>query len=207
MKLRDEKDFREIYDGASLVVPDGMPLVWASKFLGDPLKEKVSGSDLVPRLCKLSAMKGYRMFFLGGRYGAAYEAMLVKKREHPLLNVVGAYCPPFGFENDSVENAKIVKMIQEAKPHILCVGLGAPKQEKWIYRHYKELNVPVSIGVGGTFEFISGMVDRAPSWMQNSGMEWAWRLAKEPGRLWKRYLIDDMKFFSMVLKQKLNKRT
>jgi N-acetylglucosaminyldiphosphoundecaprenol N-acetyl-beta-D-mannosaminyltransferase len=196
-------EFEICYNQAALCLADGMPILWASKFLGTPLIEKVSGSDLVPRLCELAHIKEYKLFFLGGRPGAAEAAK--QKLHQTLINlkVVGTYAPPLGFEKDELELKKIALMIKEAKPDILFVGLGAPKQERWIKKYYQELGVPVSIGVGVTFEFIAGIVKRAPKWMQSTGLEWFWRLCMEPGRLWKRYLIDDMQFFGLILKQKL----
>jgi len=145
-------------------------------------------------------------FFLGGRPGAAVKSAEVLRNKYSNIQIVGEYSPPFGFENDKFENEKIVRTIKEVHPDIVFVGLGAPKQEKWIFSHYKELNVPVCIGVGVTFEYISGMVKRAPIWMQKTGLEWLWRLLSEPKRLWKRYLVDAMVFFWMVLKQKMNYR-
>ena len=203
IKLQSDAEFRRIYENASLVLADGMPLLWAARFLGTPLKGKISGSDLFPELCAFAAEKGYKLFFLGGRPGAALKAAEVLRAKHPGIQIVGIYSPPFGFENDVAENRKIIQMIRDAKPDILFVGLGAPKQEKWIFSHYKELNVPISIGIGVSFEFVSGMVRRAPLWMQRIGLEWFWRLMMEPRRLWKRYLVDDMKFLYLVLKQKL----
>lgn len=203
--LENDEEFRRIYQNASLVVADGMPLIWASKFLGTPLKEKISGSDLVPEICKVAARKGYKLFFLGGRSGAVQKAKEKLEGRFPFIKIVGVYVPPFGFENYRSEDEKIVKLIKESNPDILLVGLGAPKQEKWIYKHSKELNVPVSIGVGATFEFIAGVVKRAPRWMQKVGLEWLWRLMMEPQRLWKRYLIDDMRFFWLVFLQRLGR--
>jgi N-acetylglucosaminyldiphosphoundecaprenol N-acetyl-beta-D-mannosaminyltransferase len=205
IKLQNDVEFREVYKHAELVLADGMPLLWAARFLGTPLKEKISGSDLFPRICELAAKKSYMLFFLGGRPGAADKAAQVMRERYPGIQITGTYCPPFGFENDSSENAKVINLIQQAKPDILFVGLGAPKQEKWIYRHRDQYQVPVSIGIGVTFEFTAGMVKRAPLWMQNAGLEWFWRLIMEPRRLWKRYLVDDMQFFWLLLKTKLKR--
>lgn len=201
--LRKDAEFRRIYQEASLVLPDGMPILWAARFLGTPLKEKISGSDLFPKLCELANEKGYRIFFLGGRLGAADKASEILMKKYSKLQIVRTYCPPFGFENNANENNKIIQTIKDVHPDILFVGLGAPKQEKWIYKHKDEYQVPVSIGIGATFDFESGMVKRSPIWMQKVGFEWLWRLIMEPKRLWKRYLIDDPVFFWLVLKQKL----
>ena len=204
VKLQSDAELRRAYENASLVLADGIPIMWAAKFLGAPLKEKISGSDLFPKLCEVATEREYRLFFLGGRPEAALKAAEILRNRHAKIQIVGTYSPPFNFENDKVENDKIVRMIKDSKPDILFVGLGAPKQEKWIYRHKDEYQVPVSIGIGASFEFISGMVKRAPLWMQKAGLEWFWRLVMEPRRLWKRYLVDDMKFFWLVLRQKVN---
>jgi N-acetylglucosaminyldiphosphoundecaprenol N-acetyl-beta-D-mannosaminyltransferase len=205
VKLQNDEGFRRIYRQAALVLADGMPLLWAARFLGTPLKEKISGSDLFPRLCEMAAEKGWKVFFMGGRPGAAEKAGQVLTRRHPELKVVGACCPAFGFEKDDAENCRIVAMIRAAAPDIVFVGLGAPKQEKWIDRHKDEYGAPVSVGIGVSFEFVAGMVRRAPAWMQKAGLEWFWRIIQEPGRLWKRYLVDDMQFFALVWKQKREK--
>jgi N-acetylglucosaminyldiphosphoundecaprenol N-acetyl-beta-D-mannosaminyltransferase len=201
VKLQDDLKFKEIYQNASLVLADGMPLLWAAKILKTPFKEKISGSDLFPKLCEVSTSNNYKLFFLGGRPGAADKAAKIMRTNYPGINIVGTYAPPYGFENDNIENDKVNTMIKEAKPDILFVGLGAPKQEKWIYKNRDQLQVPVSIGIGATFEFVSGMVKRAPLWMQQCGFEWFWRLMSEPRRLWRRYLIEDLKFIPLLFKQ------
>ncbi len=204
MRLQHDNEFKEIYQNADLVVADGMPLIWVSKYFGSALCERVTGSDLFPKLCVIAAERKYKLFFLGGDPGVAEKAKEVLVKQNQGLIVVGCYCPPFGFEKDENENKKIVEIIKMAKPDLLFVGLGAPKQEKWIFKHYKSMHVPVTIGIGISFSFAAGIVKRAPVWMQNAGLEWLWRLIMEPRRLWKRYLIDDMKFFWLVLKHKLS---
>ena len=203
--LQKDEEFRKAYESARLVLADGMPLIWVSKLLGVPLKEKISGSDLLPKLCEVAAEKGFRVFLLGGRPCAALKSAEALRKNYSALQIVGIYSPPFGFEKDKVENDKITKMIIRSKADILFIGLGAPKQEKWIYTHYKELNIPVSIGVGVTFEFIAGIVKRAPKWMQEIGLEWFFRLIQEPRRLWKRYLIGNTTFILLVLRELFKK--
>lgn len=205
VRLRKDTQFREAYGRAALRLADGMPLLWASRLLGTPLKEKISGSDLFLKLCGRAAAKGMRVFLLGGRPDAAARAGEALRRKFPALEIAGTYCPPYGFEGDAGENRKIVRLIKEAKPDILFVGLGAPKQEKWICRHNRACGVPVSIGIGCSFEFTAGLVRRAPVWMQGCGLEWFWRLLMEPGRLWKRYLVDDMLFLRLVAEQYFKK--
>jgi len=205
VKLIHDPEFRNIYTHANLVLADGMPLLWAARFLGTPIEERISGADLFSRLCEVSAKKGYKLFFLGGREGAATKAADVLRLKYTGVKIVGIYSPSFGFENIKEENDEIVKLIKDAKPDILFVGLGAPKQEKWICAHKNECRVPVSIGIGVSFEFVSGVIKRAPLWMQKAGLEWFWRLTMEPRRLWKRYLIDDPKFFWLIIKQKVGR--
>ncbi|MEA3305973.1 MAG: WecB/TagA/CpsF family glycosyltransferase [Candidatus Omnitrophota bacterium] len=206
IKLQYDSEFKKVYENASLVLADGMPLLWAARFLGTPLKEKISGSDLFLRLCALAAEKKYKLFFLGGRPGSALKTAEVLKSKYPEIRIADVYSPPFGFEKAEGENRKIIKMIKDAKPDILFVGLGMPKQEKWISKYHGEYQAPVSTGIGAGFEFVSGVVKRAPVWMQKTGFEWLWRLMMEPRRLWKRYIIDDMKFFWLVFKQKIKQR-
>jgi len=201
VKLQHDKVFREVYEHADLILADGMPLIWAAKLLKTPLKEKVSGSDLFVEFARRAADEGLRLYFLGGREGAAEAAANLLRGRFPKLQVVGTYCPYFGFQDDPLENARIAATVHDADPHVLFVGLGAPKQELWIYRNREALNVPVSIGVGVSFEFVAGMVKRAPRPLQKLGLEWGWRLAMEPRRLWRRYLVDDREFFGLLWKQ------
>lgn len=201
--LQRDLYFREIYKSAFLSVPDGVPLLWAAKFLKTPLKNRVNGTDLFEKICEVASEKALKVFFLGGRPGAADAVARVLSRRHPNLIISGTYCPPYGFESDAQELAKINELVRSASPHILFVGLGAPKQEKWIYENYKELNVPISIGIGVSFELVSGMVRRAPKIMQDLGFEWFFRLLMEPKRLWKRYVLGNVVFVWLVVNQKL----
>jgi N-acetylglucosaminyldiphosphoundecaprenol N-acetyl-beta-D-mannosaminyltransferase len=200
--LQTDPLFQEIYRHAFLSVPDGVPLLWAAKFLQTPLKGRVNGTDLFEKICEEGATKPLRIFFLGGRPQAAETAAEILEQRYPGLKIVGTYCPPFGFESDSIETAKINQKILDATPNILFVGLGSPKQEKWIYANYQQLKVPVSIAIGVSFELVAGMVKRAPVWMQNSGLEWLFRLIVEPGRLWKRYVVGNPRFVWLVLQQR-----
>jgi len=197
---------RQIYDRAFLVVPDGVPLLWAAKFLGGSLAGRVNGTDLVQSLCAEAEARGLRVFFLGGRPGAALAAAERLRARHPALDVCGTYCPAFGFKNDPIECANIVERVNSARPHLLFVGLGAPKQEYWMYRHRDALRVPMSIGIGVSFELIGGVIRRAPLWMQFAGLEWFFRLLAEPKRLWKRYVFGNSAFCMLVARQYLNWR-
>jgi N-acetylglucosaminyldiphosphoundecaprenol N-acetyl-beta-D-mannosaminyltransferase len=191
-----------VYMNADLILTDGKPLVWISKWYGTPIKEKISGSDLFPRLCALAVKKEYKMFFLGAAEGVAAKAAENLMKRYAKLKVVGTYSPPFGFEKDDVEMKKIKKMIKDAAPHILIVGLGCPKQELFIFKNKNELGVPLSLGLGASFDFQAGNIRRAPKWMADHGFEWLYRITQDPKRLIKRYLIDDMKIFRIAVKYK-----
>ncbi|MBD1909285.1 MULTISPECIES: WecB/TagA/CpsF family glycosyltransferase [unclassified Leptolyngbya] len=201
--LQEDAYFREVYKHAYLSVPDGVPLLWAGKLLGRPLKGRVNGTDLFEAVCAAAALRGLRVFLLGGRPGAADAAADLLKTRNPGLTIAGTYCPPYGFERDRQELEHINTLIREAQPHILFVGLGAPKQENWMYEQYQAIGVPISLGIGVSFELVSGMVQRAPRWMQVTGMEWLFRLFMEPQRLWKRYIVGNTVFCWLVLKQYL----
>jgi N-acetylglucosaminyldiphosphoundecaprenol N-acetyl-beta-D-mannosaminyltransferase len=203
LTLQNDAHFQEIYCKAFLVVPDGVSLLWAAKFLQTPLKGRVNGTDLFERLCCVAAEKGLKIFLLGGRPGAAEKAKETLKGRYPSLKIVGTHCPPYGFESQSAELALINSKIKAVAPHILFVGLGAPKQEKWIYSNYQELGVPISVGIGVSFELVTDMVRRAPVWMQKMGLEWIFRLLVEPQRLWQRYIIGNPLFIGLVLRQRL----
>lgn len=200
----NDVSFTRAYSEASLVLPDGKYIVWASRLAGKPLREKVSGSDLFPRVCEMAAARGYTVFFLGGKPTAAEKAAEVLAARFGGLSVTGTLCPRWGFETDSEENSRVIAAIKARKPDILFIGFGAPKQEIWVHRNLRDLNVPVSLCVGASFDFVSGIVKRAPLWMQNWGLEWFWRLLHEPGRLWKRYLISDLRFVSILAKEMRN---
>ncbi|MBN2434898.1 MAG: WecB/TagA/CpsF family glycosyltransferase [Spirochaetes bacterium] len=192
--LKSDEEFRKLYSDAALILPDSTPLLWAAKILGRPLKEKVSGSDLFPEFCKFSAKKGYRIFLMGSKPGVAKKASIILSRKYPGLKIIGTYSPPFGFEHNEKENLKIVNAIKKQNPDVLFVGLGSPKGEIWGWKHLDEIKVPVVIGVGAAFDFIAGVVKRAPKWIQRSGLEWLYRFLQEPTRLWKRYLLGNAKF-------------
>lgn len=200
MKLQTDKEFVEIYKKADLILCDGKPLVWISKLYGTPIKAKVSGSDLFPRLCALAAKKSYKMYFLGAGPGVAEKAAANLRKKYKGLNVVGTYSPSYGFEKKEEEVKEIIGKVRSAQPDILIVALGAPKQEKFVYEHLDELNVPFSIGLGASLDFEAGNIKRAPRWMSNCGLEWLYRIFQDPKRLIKRYLVDDLKIVGLVFK-------
>lgn len=200
VRLEKDNEFRLVYDNADLVLTDGMPLIWISKLLRNPIKEKVSGADLLPKVCELSSKKGYKIFFLGAAPGIAEKAAQNLRNKFNGLNICGCYSPEFGFENDEVEVENIIKMINKEEPDILALGLGTPKQEKFIYKYKDKINVGITLNIGAAIDFQAGHIKRAPRWMQNCGLEWFYRLSKEPKRMFKRYIIDDMKIIGIVFK-------
>jgi N-acetylglucosaminyldiphosphoundecaprenol N-acetyl-beta-D-mannosaminyltransferase len=199
VKLRRDVRFRQIYAKADLVVADGVPLLWASRMLGAPLKERINGTDLFELTCELAARRGYSVYLLGGSPGAAQSACERLREKHPDLKIAGWCCPPHGFHEDEAQNESIRKDILRTGANILFVGLGAPKQENWMHSYAKRTGVAFAIGVGVSFSFVSGEIARAPVWMQRHGFEWLWRLINEPRRLWKRYLIDDIAFLGLLV--------
>lgn len=206
VQLETNKELQKVYANASLILTDGKPLLWIAKWYGTPIKEKISGSDLFPLLCKMAAEKGYTMFFLGAAEGVAAKAAENLMKRYKGLQVVGTYSPPYGFENEPEEINKIKAMIKKIHPRILIVGLGCPKQEKFMYYHCKELGVPISFGLGASFDFEAGNIKRAPKWMADHGLEWFFRITQDPKRMAKRYLVDDLKIFSLAIKYRKDSR-
>lgn len=200
MKIEEDTYLKKIADNADLVLVDGKPLIWISKIHKNPVKAKISGSDLVPLLCERATKKGYSIFIIGGKEGIAEKAKENLKKKYSDIKVVGTYAPPVGFENNKDELTKINNMISEKRPDLLIVCFGCPKQEKWIYENYKKYNAKVSICAGATVDFLAGNVNRAPRWMSECGLEWFYRFTQEPKRLFKRYFIDDVKIIKLIFK-------
>ncbi len=179
---------------AELVLADGQPVVWAMNALGHNLTNRVYGPDLMAKFCERSALTGARMFLYGGRnQGALVQLALNLRRRFDGLQVVGGYSPPFRTLSEEEIDA-VVAEINHAKPDVVWVGIGVPKQEKWMARMRPRLSAPVLIGVGAAFDFHAGLVPQAPPAMQRLGLEWLFRLSKEPRRLWKRYLTYNPRF-------------
>lgn len=200
VQLDTNKELQAVYENASLILTDGKPLMWIAKWYGTPIKEKISGSDLFPLLCKMSAEKGYKMFFLGAAEGVAAKAAENLSERYKGLQVVGTYSPPYGFEKNQIEMDKIKEMVKKSAPDILIVGLGCPKQEKFMYYNCQNFGVPISFALGASLDFEAGNVKRAPKWMANHGLEWLFRITQDPKRMAKRYLLNDMKIFALMFK-------
>lgn len=200
VKMEEDDYLRRIVNEADLTLVDGMPLVWISKLHKRPVKAKVSGSDLVPKLCKIAAQEGYGIFIIGGADGVAEKAKGNLERDLPGIRIVGTYSPPLGFERDAEELEKINRIITEAHPEILVACFGCPKQEKWVYGNYQKYNAVVSVCAGATVDFLAGNVRRAPRWMSEHGIEWLYRFFREPKRLFRRYFVDDAKVIGLIWK-------
>lgn len=202
VQLEKGGELCEVYKNANLILADGKPLIWISKWYGTPIKEKISGSDLFPLLCEHAVKRNYRIFFLGAAKGVAAKAAKNLSKRYPGLQIVGTYSPPMGFEKNTSELLNIEKKIKRVAPHILIVGLGCPKQELFIFHNRERLNVPISLGLGASLDFEAGNIRRAPKWMSDYGFEWLFRIFQDPKRLIKRYLFDDCKIFYMIFKYK-----
>lgn len=202
VKIEDDPYLKKIIDNAELVLVDGKPLQWIAKYQGNPIKEKISGSDLVPLLLKQASDKGQSVFIIGGKDGIAQKAKSNIEKSNPKIKIVGTYAPPLGFEKDQKELDKINVMISDCHPDILIACFGCPKQEKWIYENYLKYEAKLSVCAGATVDFLAGNVKRAPKWISNIGFEWFYRFLQEPKRLFRRYFVDDVRILKLVRKYK-----
>src|SRR3954451_19455606 len=194
MACREDPALREAVMGASFTVPDGQPLVWALRMLGHDISNRVYGPELMDRACARAARTGQRIYLYGGRNpGALAQLARVLRLRHPGVKLVGGYAPPFHVLSED-EEARIAADINAARPDVVWVGIGVPKQEKWMARMRDRLDAPVLIGVGAAFDFHAGLVPQAPAAMQRLGLEWLFRLVQEPRRLWRRYLRYNPRF-------------
>jgi N-acetylglucosaminyldiphosphoundecaprenol N-acetyl-beta-D-mannosaminyltransferase len=194
-----DMSYRALLAEADLVVADGMPLVWASRLQGTPLPQRVAGSDLISSLSKAAAKEGRSLFLLGGSPGSAEGAAKVLRERYPEVKIVGIHCPPMGFEDDERQMATVVEALEQARPDIVYLGLGSPKQEKLIQRIRRYVPGAWWLGLGISFSFLCGDVQRAPRWVQRLGLEWVHRLVQEPRRLFKRYIVHGLPFAGRML--------
>lgn len=206
MESQRDLTLRQIHNRAGLVTPDGMPLVWLSRLMGFGPVERVYGPDLMLAVCELSVEKGYRHFFYGGAPGVAEILATRLQARFFGLQVVGVEAPPFR-PLTQAEDRAAEKHLNAARPDIVWVGISTPKQERWMASHIGRLTAPVLIGVGAAFDFHAGLKQQAPRWIQRSGLEWLFRLAMEPRRLWRRYLINNPWFLWLILHQLVGRRT
>jgi N-acetylglucosaminyldiphosphoundecaprenol N-acetyl-beta-D-mannosaminyltransferase len=197
---------KAIHNSAGMVTPDGMPLVWLSRLKGFRDANRVYGPDLMLATCERFSGRGFRHFFYGGAPGVAEQLVGRLGELFPNVKIVGTYCPPFRAMT-AEEDEHAVETIRAASPDIVWVGLSTPKQEIWMARHVEKLAPSVLIGCGAAFDFIAGVKAQAPRWVQRAGLEWAFRLITEPRRLWRRYLLNNPLFISLVLLQLLGVKT
>lgn len=200
VKMQEDARLKKICDEADLILTDGQMLVKISRFLHNPIKERVCMTDFVWDVLDLAAEKGYKVFLLGGTLDALDKACDKISDRYPGLKLVGHYSPPLGFEKDARILEDVNTRIRRAGPDILIVFLGCPKQENFIYENRFIYQAPLSIPMGGCVDFIAGNVRRAPLWMQKCGLEWFFRFMQEPRRMFRRYFIEDVKIFSLALK-------
>ncbi|MDB5078049.1 MAG: anti-sigma-factor antagonist and glycosyl transferase [Chloroflexi bacterium] len=193
-----DRGFQNLVNNADLVLADGMPLVWASRRRSTPLPCRVTGIDMILSCAQLAASRGYSIFLLGAAPGVAREAGEVLQQRFPGLRIAGTYSPP---TTEPADQEQCVRMVRAAQPDMLFVAFGAPKQDEWICQHQDRLDVPVCMGVGGSFDMLTGNVRRAPLWIQRRGLEWLYRLVQEPRRLWKRYIVHDLPVFARLMFQ------
>lgn len=201
VKAREDDELRRIINECALINADGMPVVWASRLLGKPLKERVAGVDLFESLMKRSAEKGWRVFLLGAKEEVVSKVNELYVQKYPGL-VIAGYRNGYWAAN---EEAAVVDQVQQATADILFVAISSPKKEQFLGRYQAQMKVPFAMGVGGTFDVAAGKVKRAPRWMQNSGLEWFYRFLQEPRRMFRRYFIEDMAFGGMLLRELLRR--
>ncbi|HTW43665.1 MAG TPA: WecB/TagA/CpsF family glycosyltransferase [Solirubrobacteraceae bacterium] len=206
MAAREDADTRAAVLGATLAVPDGQPLVWALHALGHARATRVYGPDLMARFCARAAQAGTPMYLYGGRTPEALALLQARLRERfPALRIVGGFSPPFR-ELTAEEEQRVVDDIHACGAQVVWVGTGQPKQERWMARMRPRLRTPLLVGVGAAFDFHAGLVPQAPAWMQRNGLEWTYRLAREPRRLWPRYARYNPRFIAAFTAQYVRNR-
>jgi N-acetylglucosaminyldiphosphoundecaprenol N-acetyl-beta-D-mannosaminyltransferase len=206
MCAQEDAEAREAVLGATLAVPDGQPLVWALRALGHKRATRVYGPDLMAAFCARTAKSGTPIYLYGGRSAAALAVLEERLRERfPGLRIAGGFSPPFR-ELDESEEARVVEEIDSSGASVVWVGTGQPKQEKWMLRMRPRLRAPLLVGVGAAFDFHAGLVSQAPRWMQRAGLEWAYRLSREPRRLWRRYARYNPMFIAGFARQYARQR-
>ena len=198
--LEDDARLREAYSSASLVCADGMPIIWASRLLGTPLREKVSGSDLVVPLLQRATDARWRVYLVGGGEGVAARAAERLKHDSPALEIVGIDARFIDLDRDPPGHDALASGVRAARPDLVLLALGCPKQEIVMHRIAAAVRPAVCVGVGASLDFLAGTMARAPRWMSAAGLEWLYRLAREPRRLWRRYLVRDPRFASILLR-------
>ena len=198
VKASRDEQLRRIINECALINADGMPVVWAARLLGKPLKERVAGVDLFEALMARAAAKGWRVFLLGAREDVVQAVRQTYLRKYPPLAIVGIRN---GYWNGEQEEAAVVEQIRASGADLLFVAISSPKKEQFLGRYQAAMRIPFAMGVGGTFDVAIGKVKRAPLWMQKAGLEWCFRFLQEPRRMFRRYFIDDMAFIWLLIKE------
>lgn len=196
--MNENAELRKIVNACPLINADGASIVWAAKKLGIPLKERVAGIDLFENLVKLAAEKGYKIYLFGAKEEVVTKVKKIFEEQYPTLQIVG-YRNGYFTEADEPE---IVKNMHESGADMMFVAFSSPKKEFWVNKYLNDLNIPFVMGVGGSFDVVAGVTDRAPKWMQDHGLEWFYRFIQEPRRLWNRYVIGNWKFVAYTYKVK-----
>jgi exopolysaccharide biosynthesis WecB/TagA/CpsF family protein len=206
MRLQKDEQFYRIYQHADFRVCDSQILIYASRLLGTPIQEKISGSDLFPAFCEYYQYdEGIKVFWLGSSEGIPQRAKQNINAKIGREIIVGCHSPSYGFEKDEAECQRIIALINQSEANVLGVGVGSPKQEKWIFKYKNQLtHIKLFLAIGATIDFEAGKVKRSPRWISEAGLEWLYRLVNEPKRLWKRYILDDSPFFWFLCKQYFN---
>jgi N-acetylglucosaminyldiphosphoundecaprenol N-acetyl-beta-D-mannosaminyltransferase len=197
----DDPEIARVFNEADIATPDGMPVVWALRSFGSRNQPRVYGPTLMLEICKQAAERGHRIFLYGGRSDTLPVLVANLRRRFPLLEIAGFYSPPFRSLSES-EDQQIQQQIRESDADIVFVGIGAPKQEKWMHAHRRSLPGVILVGVGAAFDFHAGRTPQAPAWIQRNGLEWLFRLAMEPARLWERYLLVSPRFLPLWARQR-----
>ncbi|MBX3357089.1 MAG: WecB/TagA/CpsF family glycosyltransferase [Phycisphaeraceae bacterium] len=205
-RIVTDPSFAALVSGTTLRLADGMPLVWASRLKGTPLPERVAGSDMIWSLSQRAAGEGRSVFLLGGNPGAADDAARILAERYPGLKIAGTECPALGFERDPDAMAALQARLLGARPDIVYVALGSPKQERLIQVLWPAMPSAWFLGIGISFSYVSGDVRRAPMWMRRTGLEWVYRLSQEPGRLARRYLVEGVPFAVRLFWRSLKER-
>lgn len=198
VQAQGDVELRRAIEGCEVVNADGMSIVWAGRFLGIPVPERVAGIDLMDQLLGLAARRGWPVYFLGARQSVLEQTVAAERQRHPGLNVAGfrnGYWSP-------AEEDEVVRQVAAAKPTLLFVAMPSPKKEQFLARHRAVLRVPFVMGVGGSFDVVAGLTRRAPGWMQRNGLEWAYRLRQEPRRMAKRYIVGNTRFIVLVTRER-----
>lgn len=198
--------FAEALRGASLCLPDGMSVVWGARLLGERIPERVPGGEFMEQACAACAEHGLSVYFLGGLPGAAEGAARALQARYPALVVAGTDCPPMGFEREEAAHETVLARIRAAAPDLLCVALGAPRQEIWMLDECPSLPIGAALSVGAAFDTQAGLRKRAPAWTHGLGVEWLYRLVMEPRRLWRRYLIGNAEFAAITAREWTRRR-